>query len=89
MEVAAATGMKNPEGDGGVVEANFVWILRYAQNGSLFLARILNVGRAELGCGRSSASTPLKPKSGLNGAPAQLLDWSIGKWCKFGEIKEE
>ena len=28
MKVAAATGMKNPEGDGCAVEADFVWILR-------------------------------------------------------------
>ncbi len=36
MEVSAASGLKNPEGNGGVVELNFVWILRYAQNDSLF-----------------------------------------------------
>ena len=36
MEVAGATGMKNPEGDGCAGRAGFVWILHYAQNDSLF-----------------------------------------------------
>ena len=60
--------MKNPEGDGSIVEANFVWILRYAQNDSLFCRE------DSLSCqAQGSESTPFKPKIGLSGPPATLL----------------
>ncbi|MHB8303061.1 MAG: hypothetical protein ACYDC6_09525 [Acidobacteriaceae bacterium] len=64
--------MKNPEGDGGIVEANFVWILRYAQNDSLFCRG------DSLSCqAQGSESTPLKPKNGLSGPPAhRALEFS-------------
>jgi hypothetical protein len=62
--------VKNPEGDRGVVEANFVWILRYAQNDSLFFVAVISICCTQILCvGLYAESTPLKPKEGLNGAP--------------------
>jgi hypothetical protein len=92
MKVAVATGMKNPEGDGCAVEADFVWILRgvypesfgcaqdqlrrRAQNDSLF-CEDFNVGHPDFGVGE-----PAMLRQPIYPAQANRIFWL--EWAPGG-----